>query len=222
MLKRILKITALVLVLLLILAGAGIYYVGVHHREIWFYYVYRNPGVFNTEANSLLVQTVSNIPPGKALDIAMGEGRNAVWLATKGWDVTGFDISDEGLRQAEEKAAKAGVAIHAINAKSEDFDYGSEQWDLIVLSYAFTPIPDTDYVERLRNSLKPGGLLVYEHYRQMAIEIVPGAMPAGEAPKIFSNFKILKFEEPVTRGDWNQKTFPLVRLVATRRKNEQL
>ena len=217
MLKRILKITALVLALLLILAGAGIYYVGVRHREIWFNYVYRNPGGFKKEANSLLVQTVSNVPPGKALDIAMGEGRNAVWLAMKGWDVTGFDISDEGLRQAEEKAAKAGVTIHAVNAKSEDFDYGSERWNLIVLSYAFTPIPDNDYVERLRNSLKPGGLLVYEHYQQMIADIVPGAIHAGEAPKIFSNFEILKFEEPVTRGDWNPKTFPLVRLVAIRR-----
>jgi 2-polyprenyl-3-methyl-5-hydroxy-6-metoxy-1,4-benzoquinol methylase len=217
MLKRILKITALVVILLLIVAGTGIYYVSVYHREIWFNSIYRNPVGFNREPNALLVETVSDVPPGKALDIAMGEGRNAVWLATQGWDVTGFDISDEGLSLAEAQAAKAGVAIQTVNAKSEDFDYGRERWDLIVLSYAFTPIPDADYVERLRNSLKPGGLLVYEHFRQVVADILPGAMDSGEAPAVFGGFKILKYEEPVAAGDWaNRKTASLVRLVATR------
>jgi len=121
-------------------------------------------GFFNKDPNALLVQTVSNLPSGKELDIAMGEGRNAVWLATKGWPVTGFDISDEALQQAEERARKAGVTIKAIKAASVTFDYGHERWDLIVMSCAFTPVPDAGYIARLRDSLKPGGLLVFPFF----------------------------------------------------------
>jgi len=84
------------------------------------------------------------------------------------------------------------------------------------MSYAFTPVPDPGYIAQLRDSLKPGGLLVFEHY-QMTTFHVPGATRAGEAAKAFSHFKILKCEESVQRGDWNCRTRkPLVRFVATR------
>jgi hypothetical protein len=84
------------------------------------------------------------------------------------------------------------------------------------MSYAFTPVPDTGYIAKLRDSLKPGGLLVFEHYQVTSFH-VPGATRTGEAAKAFRAFKILKCEESVTRGDWQfQRKQPLVRLVAAR------
>ncbi len=215
MLKRILKITVICLISLIVLGGAGVYWLGrtaEKKPQALFNWIYKHPmGFFTKDPNAFLVETVSDKAPGKALDIAMGEGRNAVWLAMKGWDVTGFDISDEALRQAENRAGKAGVKINAVKAASETFEYGHEQWDLIVMSYVWAPIRNADYIARLRDSLKPGGLLVFEHYRKSY-----GAQP-GETRKDFGEFKILRYEELVAQSDWVfQAKQPLVRMVATR------
>lgn len=98
--------------------------------------VYANstPG-FVTQPNGLLVATVEGRKPGRALDIGMGQGRNSVFLALEGWDVTGFDVSAEGIAVARKNAARAGVKINAIRETDEAFDYGISQWDLIVFMY---------------------------------------------------------------------------------------
>jgi cyclopropane fatty-acyl-phospholipid synthase-like methyltransferase len=67
--------------------------------------------------------------PGKALDVAMGQGRNSHYLATHGWDVTGYDISEGGLTQARQLAEKAGLKIRTVTASHEEFYYGTAQWD---------------------------------------------------------------------------------------------
>ena len=176
-------------------------------------------GAFTHQPNRLLVETVSTLPPGRALDIAMGEGRNAVYLASRGWDVTGFDVSDEALRQATDRARKAGVGIRVSLVGSEKFDYGRDQWDLIVLSYAFAPVRDPAYVERLRQALKPGGLLVFEHYLRLpGTGLMVGTADRGELPRLFRDFEIRRYEELEAPGDWQGgRKAPLARLVAVKR-----
>ena len=73
------------------------------------------------ERNSLLEEAVRTIKPGKALDVTLGQGRNAVFLALRGWDVTGFDVSEEALSRAGEAARRSGVSIHAVESTSEAF-----------------------------------------------------------------------------------------------------
>jgi hypothetical protein len=68
---------------------------------------------FNTAPNRLLAETVKGLRPGRALDVHMGQGRNAVFLAAQGWDVTGFDYSAEGVRAAR-KAARLASAVSRI------------------------------------------------------------------------------------------------------------
>jgi SAM-dependent methyltransferase len=182
--------------------------------------LYRHqPRAFIHDPNRLLVETVSGLHPGRALDIAMGEGRNAVYLASKGWDVTGFDVSDEALRQAGVRAMKAGVTIRTFREGSETFDYGREQWDLIVLSYAFAPVSDPAYVRHLRDSLKPGGIVVFEHYiRSPGMGDRVGTPGRGELPRLFSDFEIRRHEELEARSDWRGgRKAPLARLVAVKR-----
>ncbi len=88
---------------------------------------------FDTRPNALLMAALDGRTPGRALDIGMGQGRNAVALAVKGWTVTGFDVSAEGLAVAKAQAARAGVAITAIQESDERFDPGTNQWDLIAV-----------------------------------------------------------------------------------------
>ena len=115
-----------------------------------------NP-VFSTQPNALLIATIEGRTPGRALDIGIGQGRNSVFLALKGWDVTGFDASDEGIAVAQRNAARAGVKIKALRESEATFDYGSGQWDLIVFTYEPFPITSAAYVGRLGNSLKSAG-----------------------------------------------------------------
>jgi SAM-dependent methyltransferase len=95
-----------------------------------------NTSNFSKQPNAFLGSVVTDLKPGSALDVAMGQGRNSLLLAQKGWDVTGFDITTEGLRLAREQAEKAGVKIHTVEATHQEYDYGKERWDLVVLMYA--------------------------------------------------------------------------------------
>jgi 2-polyprenyl-3-methyl-5-hydroxy-6-metoxy-1,4-benzoquinol methylase len=74
--------------------------------------------------NKFLAETIQGRQPGTALDIGMGEGRNALFLATQGWEVTGFDISDVGVQLAREAAQQRGVQLETVVEDADRFDYG--------------------------------------------------------------------------------------------------
>lgn len=65
----------------------------------------------------------------------MGQGRNAVFLAQQGWDVTGFEPSAVGLKKAHEKVVETGVTIKTARVGAQYFDFGRDRWDLIVIIY---------------------------------------------------------------------------------------
>jgi SAM-dependent methyltransferase len=138
----------------------------------------------------------------------MGQGRNAVFLAMQGWDVTGFDPSDEGVRLAQASAAKAGVKIRALVSTDDQFDFGVAQWDLIVMTYIRSPAARD--VERIQRALAPGGIFVYEN----------GSDRHNELLKLCLTFRILRFEDVDAFSDWNpaEKT-RLERLVADTRRS---
>lgn len=86
------------------------------------------------------------------------KGRNALHLAKLAWDVTGFDVSQAVLHQAQRLATAAAVKIRTVHASDEEFAFGTEQWDLIVIVY---PIEKRS-VHRVRQALKPNGIVVVE------------------------------------------------------------
>ncbi|MDA1235215.1 MAG: class I SAM-dependent methyltransferase [Acidobacteria bacterium] len=147
--------------------------------------------------------------PGDALDVGMGQGRNGLYLAQRGWRVTGFDPSAEGIRQAHENAAKAGVEISTFKSGAEYFDYGHERWDLIDIIY---PIEKFS-VFRVREALKPGGIVVVEA-RHIEVAPYPTNYATNELLEIFQGFRILKYEDTVAIEDWGLKESRLVRLIA--------
>lgn len=127
---------------------------------------YSEPGYsYGTAPNDFLASVVDRIPKGKILSLAEGEGRNVVYLASLGYEVTGVDGSKVGLRKAEELAAERGVAITTIHADLSDFEIDLEQWDGIIACYCHLPsairIPLHQAAVR---GLKPGGVFLLEAF----------------------------------------------------------
>ena len=168
---------------------------------------------FTLEPNAFLVTTIKDLKPGRALDVAMGQGRNAVHLATKGWDVTGFDLAEDGMRVAESNAAKAGVHIKTVKASFDDFDYGKELWDLIYFVYTDAPTADAKYVARLQAALKPGGLLLLDRPYRSLTNPEPGWRETEEDKvnahlKAWGGMQIVFYEDTTGYGDWRQTGAP--------------
>ena len=120
---------------------------------------YAEPGLLWSAApNRFLVSEVNELAPGRALDLACGEGRNAVWLAERGWNVVGVDYSDAALAKAAELAAERGVAVDLVN--SDLLDYAPEQraFDLVCVLYLQLPAAERRRIlERAAGAVASGG-----------------------------------------------------------------
>ena len=127
---------------------------------------YREPGfAYGTEPNEFLVSVVQRIPHGKILSLAEGEGRNAVYLASLGYQVTGVDGSEVGLRKAVELAAERGVSITTIHADLAEFEIEPEQWDGVIACYCHVPSDIRIPLHRAAlKGLKSGGVFVLEAF----------------------------------------------------------
>ena len=115
--------------------------------------------------NRFLVAEVSDLPPGRALDLACGAGRNAVWLAERGWRVTAVDFSDVGLSMARELAEARGTTVEWIEADVLAWTATVNAYDLVCVLYLQLPADERRAVLRLAaNAVGPGGtLLVIGH-----------------------------------------------------------
>ncbi len=101
-------------------------------RERWNLSLVRDSSyTFSKEANNLLRQTTKTMQPGKALCVAMGQGRNALYLARNGWEVTGFDLVDGAVGYAVEQAKKEQIELLMEIASFDTYDFGNNKWDLI-------------------------------------------------------------------------------------------
>jgi SAM-dependent methyltransferase len=154
-------------------------------------YAAKDAPIFVSRPSKLLMRTVDGMAPGTALDFGMGQGRNAVFLATQGWTVTGFDPSDEAVRIARQSGERLGVSLKVIVARDDEFTLGTERWNLIVMTFVRTPTRAD--MEKFLQALKPGGLVVYED----------GADDDHTILDAFHPFRIRFFEDVIDQGDWN-------------------
>jgi SAM-dependent methyltransferase len=172
--------------------------------------------MFNTAPNAFLVEMTKGVKPGRSLDVGMGQGRNTIFLAQQGWDSVGFDPAERAVAAAQEQAGKLGVKITTHVARAEEFDWGTSQWDLIVLSY----VGGRDYAERVRRALRPGGMLILEGFHRDATKAKPigGAVvfDTNELLKIFAGLRVVRYEDTNARADFGLGDTRVVRLAAIR------
>ena len=171
---------------------------------------------FNTRPNAFLMEIAKTRKPGAALDVGMGQGRNSIWLAQRGWTVTGFDPAEKAVALAKETAANLGLDLKTEICRMEDFDFGEGRWDLILLSY----VGGREMAEALQRALKPGGVLVIEGFHRDATRdrTIGGAVvfDTGELPALFRQLRVVRYEEPVTDADFGSAKARLVRYCGER------
>jgi hypothetical protein len=114
--------------------------------------------LFGREAIPFLQDHVDLLPKGHVLDLAMGEGRNSVYLATKGFQVTGVDISAEGLKKAATLAAELGVTITTVVADLESYEIPANSFDVIICTYYL----QRDLFPKIAAALKSSGMALIE------------------------------------------------------------
>lgn len=169
---------------------------------------------FKLTANQLLIDAVKGRKPGAALDLLMGQGRNALFLARQGWRVTGVDLSDEGIRLARQAAAKDKLKLDTVEADVDRWDLGKDRWDLVTMIYAGD---DAKLVERAKLSLRKGGLFVLEYFHadSDASKVGAGGWKTGALAALFKDgFKIVRDDVVDDIADWTLRKQKLVRFVA--------
>ncbi len=171
---------------------------------------------FNTRPNDFLVEMAKGRKPGTALDVGMGQGRNAIWLAQQGWDVTGFDPADKAVALARQTAEKLNVHLKTEVKTMEDFDFGERRWDLILLSY----VGGREMANVFQRALKPGGVLVVEAFHRDATKgrSIGGdvVFDTGQLPALFPQLRVVRYEEPIAKADFGQQMVRVVRYCGER------
>jgi SAM-dependent methyltransferase len=117
--------------------------------------------VWTAEPNRFVVAEVQDLAPGRALDVAAGEGRNSVWLASRGWQVTAVDFSAAGLDKGRRLAEARGVTIDWVHADVRDYQPEAGSFQLVLVAYLQLAESELDGVlRRTATGLAPGGVLL--------------------------------------------------------------
>ncbi len=136
------------------------------------------------------------IQPGRALDIATGKGRNALFLAEKGFTVDAIDISEVGLQQAQRQAEKQGLTLNLIQADLASFEFPDSAYDLILnINFLLRSL-----VPKIKNALRPGGYIIFDTYLIDQQDLGHPRNPAyllqhNEMLDLFRGFRILCYQE---------------------------
>ena len=179
---------------------------------------YRQGRTMPDEPAALLVENLSLLPKGgKALDIAMGTGRNALYLASLGFRVTGVDVSAVAVEKCREKAERLGLPIEALMADLEHHPLPIEEYDLIVNFYYLQRSLTAQIVAALRT----GGVLVFESFTIDQLQFGWGPkspdhlLHPGELREMFAEMEPLLYHEGVVQGDRGPKA--VARLIGRKR-----
>ncbi len=137
--------------------------------------------IWTAEPNMFVVDEVAELPPARALDLACGEGRNAVWLASKGWETTGVDFSAVGLAKGRHLADAVGVEVTWIEADATSWQPPASGFDLVILCYLQLDGPGrTAALEVAARATALGGhVLVVAHDRDNLVRGVGGPPDAS-------------------------------------------
>jgi len=171
--------------------------------------------------SSFLLENFNLIPQGLALDIAMGEGRNAIYLASRGFDVDGVDADPEAVSRARAAARKLGVPIRAVVGNLQDGTYilPIETYDVIIcFNYLHRPL-----FQDIRSGLLPGGVVVYQTFTHEHPKFGRPSHPdhlleAEELKHVFAGYEILRYRERIGPARRNGEMRAIAGIVARKPK----
>jgi|SRR5688572_16555563 len=185
---------------------------------------------FGTAPNRFLEAQKHRLAKGqRALAVADGEGRNGVWLARQGLDVTSVDISPVGQAKARALAKEAGVAMEIIEADLAAWPWPTAAFDVVVAIFIqFAPPPVRAKIfAGMQAALKSGGLLILEGYRPKQLEYGTGGPPQAEnmytralLESAFAGLEILhlaEYDAEIAEGSGHKGMSALIDLVAKKR-----
>lgn len=146
---------------------------------------------YGTEPNNYLKEQLEKLKKGSILFPAEGEGRNAVFAAKQGWNVSAFDISIEGKNKALQLAEKNNVIINYQVGELQTLNFHKEQFDVIALIYAHFPADIKSSLHHLLNQyLRKGGYIIFEAFSKKHLEYIAKNEKAGGPKDIGSLFSV--------------------------------
>jgi 2-polyprenyl-3-methyl-5-hydroxy-6-metoxy-1,4-benzoquinol methylase len=184
---------------------------------------------YGTEPNNYLKEQLEKLEPGTILFPAEGEGRNAVFAATKGWEVFAFDISNEGKNKALQLADHQNVAIDYQVGELQTLNFQAEQFDAISLIYAHFPADIKSPIHRMLDQyLRKGGIIIFEAFSKSHLDYIAKNEKVGGPKDIgslfstdeikadFPNYEIIQLEETeieLNEGLFHNGTGSVIRFV---------
>jgi SAM-dependent methyltransferase len=165
--------------------------------------------LWGAEPNAVVAEIAADLPAGTVLDMACGQGRNAVWLAQQGHEVTGLDLSPVAIEQSRRLAEDVGVDVDLTTGDVTEWDPGGRIWDLVLLSYLQIPTVDREVAHaKAVAAVAPGGtLLLIAHH----LDNLDGGIGGPQTPDVlytedqlaadFADLEILRNETVTRRVD---------------------
>lgn len=195
-------------------------------KEFWNERYNNEEYAYGTAPNDFLQENIHHFPPqSRILSLAEGEGRNAVFLASKGFDVSAVDQSEVGQAKALKLAGTQGLAIQYQIGDLNDYDMGASKWDGIISISAHTPSAVRKRVlSAVKAALKPGGIFLLEGYNAEQLNYGTGGpkdkdmlFSLDELKAAFSGFTILRAENlirDISEGSYHSGKSSVVQFIA--------
>lgn len=182
---------------------------------------------YGEKPNRFFKQELEKLSPGKILLPAEGEGRNAVFAAKLGWEVTAFDSSEEGKTKAEKLAEKHQVKIEYVLEENEQIDLPKDSFDCVGLIFVQTNRHKrSEYHQKIVSFLKPGGILILEGFSKKQINKGSGGprsidmlFSKEELEHDFATFSTLEITEAnvsLSEGRFHQGIASVIRVVGVK------
>lgn len=195
-------------------------------NEFWNQRYAENKMVYGYEPNTFFKQFIDAHKPGSLLLPAEGEGRNAVYAASKGWQTDAFDFSEVAMGKALEHASSKSVLVNYLLKNINDFR-ADKQYDAVSLIYVHLPeVLRTKFHQEVYKSIKPGGFLVLEAFAKEQVQFSSGGpkdpIMLYDAPSLCNDFQFLHMinceqkEIILDEGDYHKGKAAVLRMIGQR------
>lgn len=184
---------------------------------------------YGEDPNVYLTEVIEQVKPkGKVLVVGDGEGRNGVWLANKGFNVTSVDYSEVAVKKIEAFAKKRDVNLQVFCADLNTWDWPKNEYDAVISIYVHFPSESRATIHhKMVEALKPGGKIIMEAFNKMQLDYPSGGPPVidmlfseAELKEDFVNANITELYEKVVylnEGKYHVGDGAIVRLIAEKK-----